>query len=180
MTENKIASYVESLASDDMVHVITDMAKTSMYINKLHMYIDELEDKKIILSDKLSNGSTMNTHDSIKLKNDIADCNRTIRRIQNDISYVKTSSIAFAFYAESKQCMDKDTFKSIEKKINGRMLINVVSVGDMLQCIISDGNTQAGISYVCENIDKFNALVSMEGCKGYYDINNFRPLKNKK
>ena len=127
MTNNKIAEYVESLVTDELTDVITDITKTSRHINKLDMYIDELEDKKIVLLRKLDNMDADTSRTG--MKNNVTDCNRAIRRIQNDISYVKSSSFVFAFLAEAKKFLSKDIITSIISKVNANILINTIEIG---------------------------------------------------
>ena len=162
---------------DNCTDVIIDIEKTNEYINKLSKYIDKAEDKKIEISNTMS--ETTNLMDKEMLKREISEYDKIIRSIKNDISYVKTSSMMYVFYKKARKMIPKHLLKEIETEVNNQMLINMISVGDELTCIVTCDGVSEGDKCECSNIDKFNDLISINGKNEYYNIRNFKPLINK-
>ena len=173
--ENNVSKLVESIVSDDISDMISDMKETNRYVNKLQSYVDDLEDKKIKISKDIMGCKIAS--DIRKLKDDISTCDKIIKEIKGDISYVKTTSMLYTFYRKARKILPKDILADINKEVNSHMLINKLSIGDELQCIIPCDSVNRGDICECTDIDKFNNLVSVNNINKYYNINNFRPLQ---
>lgn len=159
---------------DNCTDIIIDTEKTNEYINKLTEYIDQAEDKKLKILETISEST--NFMDKEVLKKDAAECDKIIRNIRNDISYVKTSSMMYIFYKKARKILPKDLLKKVEMEVNNQMFINTLSVGDGMVCIVACGGISEGEECECGNIDKFNDLVSIGNKNEYHSIRNFRPL----
>lgn len=177
MKDNPISKYVKSLTMDNFVEIVTDLEKSNQYIEKLTTYIDQAEDKKLELYRMKSE-----TDDPISIKTfneNITECNKIIKKIEADISFIKSSSMLATFYKRARKIVGKELLKKIDREVNSELYINNLSVGDNMQCVVSCGDNMIGEICVCGGIDKFNNLVSIKGKDGYHNVMCFRPPTKK-
>jgi len=171
-TSKRISDYVESIAMENFCDIIDDVNRTEQLIGKLCVFKDQAEDKKIQL--KRSIASKTHILNIELIQDDIAECNKIIKKINDDISYVRTASTMYVFYKKAREILPKDLLKKLEAEVNSHMLINKVSVGDELTCIIPCDDIGRNAVCKCSNIDKFNNKIAVKGRNGYHSINNFR------
>jgi len=171
-TPNRISDYVESIAMDNFHNIIDDIAKTDQLIIKLYLFINQAEDKKILLKRSLVDAET--APECEQIRDNIAECNKIIRKIESDISHVRTASKLYVFYKKARKGVPKDILNKLDTEVNAHMLINRVSIGDKLTCIIPCDDINRNDVCECSNIDKFHDLIAVKGKNGYHNANHFR------